>query len=191
MADNSTRSTLIFRRRPRDASRPLVTVVVPVYNEEACLEALHARLTDVLAALGEPYEILLVDDGSRDRSLEIIRRLAARDGHVGYVTFTRNFGHEAATTCGMNHARGQTVVIIDADLQDPPEIVPKMVEAWEQGARVVYGVRQTRQEGAVVTFLRRAFYRVISARFQFFDVVFIAIAVWQAWKMPAPIKLGA
>lgn len=151
MASTARRSTVAFARRTRDGSRPLMTVVVPVYNEEACIEALHARLTDVLAGLGDTYEILLVDDGSRDRSLEIIRDLAARDPHVSYVTFTRNFGHEAATTCGMHHARGQTVVIIDADLQDPPELIPEMLRKWRHGCDMIHAQRRSREGETLLT----------------------------------------
>ena len=151
MGEQSEQLSVTFPRRTRDASRPLVTVIVPVYNEEACLEALYARLSDVLSATDDSYEILLVDDGSRDRSLEIIRHLAARDPHLSYVTFTRNFGHEAATTCGMNHARGQTVVIIDADLQDPPELIHDMLRQWREGYDMIHAQRRSREGETWVT----------------------------------------
>lgn len=127
-----------------DAIRPLISVVVPVYNEEGCLLALYERLTSVLETLNGEYEIVFVDDGSRDRSLEIMRELHARDPRVGYFTFSRNFGHEAATTCGLHEAKGQTVVIIDADLQDPPEVIPEMVERWREGYDIVYAQRRSR-----------------------------------------------
>lgn len=153
-------STVTFPKRTRDASRPLMTVLVPVFNEEACLEALYARLTDVLGRIGESYEILLVDDGSRDGSLEIIRRLAARDPHVSYVTFTRNFGHEAATTCGLHHARGQTVVMIDADLQDPPELILEMLAQWREGYDMIHAQRRSREGETWLTRLTsHLFYR--------------------------------
>lgn len=121
-----------------------MTVVVPVFNEEECLDALHARLTEVLRETGDSYEILLVNDGSRDRSQSIIRRLAAEDPHVSYVAFSRNFGHEAATSCGIEHAQGQTVVLIDADLQDPPELIHDMLAAWREGYDLIHAQRRAR-----------------------------------------------
>lgn len=147
--------------RQRDPSRPLLTVVVPVYNEEACLEALYDRLSAVLQSLGRSYEILFVDDGSRDRSLEIIRRLAADDPHISYVAFSRNFGHESATTCGIEHARGQTVVLIDADLQDPPELIPQMLALWEAGYDHIHAQRDARLgESWLTKCTAHLFYRV-------------------------------
>jgi glycosyltransferase involved in cell wall biosynthesis len=161
MSDRSGSPTVAFPLRARDAARPLVTVVVPVYNEEACLDVLHARLTAVLDQVGDEYEILLVNDGSRDRSLEIIRRLAASDPHVSYMAFTRNFGHEAATTCGIRTARGQSVAVIDADLQDPPELILDMLKLWRDGYDVVHAQRRTREGETVLTRLTsHLFYRV-------------------------------
>jgi dolichol-phosphate mannosyltransferase len=134
---------------------------VPVFNEEECLPTLHRRLTTVLAQIRGDYEILFVNDGSRDRSLAIIKSLAAQDARVGYSSFSRNFGHEAATTCGLSHARGQAVVLIDADLQDPPEIILEMLDKWRDGYEIVYAQRRSR---AGESFLTRAtshlFYRV-------------------------------
>jgi glycosyltransferase involved in cell wall biosynthesis len=147
--------------RPRDPARPLISVVVPVYNEEACLEALYDRLRTVLESTGPSYEIVFVDDGSRDRSLEIIRRLAEADPHISYVAFSRNFGHEAATTCGLEHAQGQTVVLIDADLQDPPELIPQMVALWEAGYDHIHAQRSARLGESWLTKLTaHLFYRV-------------------------------
>ncbi len=147
--------------RQPDPARPLVTVVVPVYNEEACLEALYHRVSVVLESLGQPYEILFVDDGSQDRSLEIIRQLAEADPHISYVAFSRNFGHEAATTCGIQQARGQTVVLIDADLQDPPELIPQMLSLWEAGYDHIHAQRSARLGETWLTKLTaHLFYRV-------------------------------
>lgn len=155
-------ATLNFRQRQRDASRPLISIVVPVYNEEGCLSALHARLTPMLRSLTDDYEIILVNDGSQDRSLEILRQLQDDDPHVGYVSFARNFGHEAATTCGLLQARGQTVVIIDADLQDPPEVIPEMLAQWEAGYDLVYAQRRARYgESAFTRLTSHLFYRVL------------------------------
>ncbi|MFO0946815.1 MAG: glycosyltransferase family 2 protein [Planctomycetota bacterium] len=135
---------LSFTARKRDEARPLVSVVVPVFNEEECLNALYQRLTAVLEGLRDDYELVFVNDGSKDSSLHVLRSLRDRDARVGFYSFSRNFGHEAATTCGLMNARGQTVVIIDADLQDPPELIPEMVERWREGYDIVYAQRRSR-----------------------------------------------
>ncbi|MBU1672465.1 MAG: glycosyltransferase family 2 protein [Actinobacteria bacterium] len=128
----------------RDVEKILLSVVAPVYNEEENLEPLHARLTGVLEGLGCQYEVLFVDDGSTDSSLAVMRELAAGDPRVGFISFTRNFGHESATSAGLDFASGDAVVIMDADLQDPPEVIVDMVEAWRNGSDVVYGRRRQR-----------------------------------------------
>jgi len=154
---------------PLQTARPtfndaLVSVVVPAFNEQDNLESLHARLAATLRACAPRHEIIFVDDGSRDRTLEVIRKLAAADPKVKYLSFSRNFGHEPATTAGMDHARGDAVVLIDADLQDPPEIIAQMVERWKAGAQVVYAQRRTR---AGETVLKKAtsaiFYRALDS----------------------------
>jgi polyisoprenyl-phosphate glycosyltransferase len=122
-----------------------LSIVVAVYNEEAVLHELHRRLTAALQALGRTYEIILVDDGSRDRSLSIMRDLAAQDPHVKPLTFTRNFGHHIALTAGLDQAFGDVVVMMDADLQDQPEEIQKLLAKIDQGYDVVWGDRQTRQ----------------------------------------------
>ena len=142
-------------------SRPLLTVVVPVYNEEACLGVLYDRLSAVLQSLNASYEILFIDDGSWDRSLEIIRQLARKDAHISYVALSRNFGHEAATTCGIEHARGQTVVLMDADLQDPPELIAEMLALWEAGYDHIHAQRSARLGESWLTRLTaHLFYRL-------------------------------
>lgn len=139
-----------------------LSVVVPAYNEEEVLPELHRRLTGVLAALGSNYEIIFVNDGSRDNTLEIMRHLKQEDPHVGYVNLSRNFGKEIAMTAGLDVARGDAIVVIDADLQDPPELIPQLVQGWMEGFDVVYARRVSR---AGETWLKkataRAFYRVI------------------------------
>jgi dolichol-phosphate mannosyltransferase len=120
----------------------LLSVAAPVYNEEGAVEEFHRRASAALAGL--PYELILVDDGSTDRTGEIISRLAAEDPAVRVVRLSRNFGHQAAITAGLDHARGDAVVMIDADLQDPPELIAEMLERWRDGADVVYAVRRTR-----------------------------------------------
>jgi polyisoprenyl-phosphate glycosyltransferase len=144
------------------ASRPTLSIVVPVFDEAGCLDELHRRVTEVCSALVDSWELVLVDDGSRDGSAEVIDRLAAVDECVHALHFTRNFGHQTAVTAGLDHARGDAVIIMDADLQDPPEVIPELVSAWRGGARIVSAVRTSR-EGE--TRFKRAtaslFYRVL------------------------------
>jgi glycosyltransferase involved in cell wall biosynthesis len=132
------------------APLPSVTVVIPIYNEEAVLPELLARLTKLFD--GNPavsWDALLVDDGSRDRSAALVREQAARDPRFGLIEFSRNFGFQAALAAGLAHARGEAVVTMDADLQDPPEIIPALVAQWRAGSEVVLAVRRTRQETGV------------------------------------------
>lgn len=126
------------------ATAPTLSVVLPVYNEEALLPELHQRLVATLAALALPYEILYVDDGSSDRSLEVLAALARADPRVGVIGLSRNFGHQMALTAGLDHARGDAVVLMDSDLQDPPELVPELVARWREGLDVVYAQRRAR-----------------------------------------------
>lgn len=124
---------------------PTLSVVVPAYNEEAVLEAFHGRLARVLDGLGEPAEVVYVDDGSRDRTRPILHGLQAQDPRVGVVALSRNFGKEVALTAGLHHAKGQAVIVIDADLQDPPELIPALIAPWrERGVDVVYAQRVAR-----------------------------------------------
>lgn len=146
----------------RQIDRPTYSVVAPVYNEEQLLPEFYRRVVAVLEALQEPFEIVLVNDGSRDRSLEIMHRLHEEDPRVKVVNFSKNFGHQIAITAGMDYARGQAVVVIDSDLQDPPEVIARMIDEWKKGFQVVYAVR-TEREGE--TYFKRAtasmFYRLI------------------------------
>jgi glycosyltransferase involved in cell wall biosynthesis len=141
---------------------PTVSVVVPLFNEEDVVGRFHARLVPVMDALGCAWEVVYVDDGSRDGSRAALDGLAAGDGRVGIVGLSRNFGKEAAMTAGLDHARGQSVVVIDVDLQDPPEVIPELVAGWREGYDVVYAQRTVR-EGE--TWLKRAtakaFYRIM------------------------------
>ena len=115
----------------------MLSVVVPVFNEEATLPELHRRLADVLAGLG-PYEVVLVDDGSTDASWAVLQSLGDSDPQLCLLRLSRNFGHQAAISAGLATARGDAVVTMDADLQDPPELIPKLVERWREGYEVVY-----------------------------------------------------
>ena len=130
-----------------------LSVVIPVYDEEANLPVLHERLTKVLAATEPQYEIVFVDDGSHDRSVEVMRGLAAGDAHVVVVELSRNFGHQVAISAGLDYARGEAVIIMDADLQDPPEVLPQFIAKWREGHDVVYAIRAQRKEGLVQTHL--------------------------------------
>jgi glycosyltransferase involved in cell wall biosynthesis len=139
------------------------SIVVPVYNEIEILEELYRRVAKVMDELGEACEFILVDDGSSDGSTEKILELEGRDDRVRPVIFARNFGHQIAITAGLDYSHGQAVVIMDADLQDPPEVIPKLIERWQDGYEVVYAVR-TEREGE--TWFKRVtaalFYRLIN-----------------------------
>ena len=124
---------------------PLISVVVPCYDEEEVLSETHTRLTRALESIVGDHEILYVDDGSRDATGSILRSLAAADPRVRVLVLSRNFGHQLAITAGLDHARGDAVVVIDADLQDPPEAIPAMVAKWREGNEVVYGTRTDRR----------------------------------------------
>jgi polyisoprenyl-phosphate glycosyltransferase len=139
-----------------------LSVVVPMYNEEEVIETTYRRLTSVLETIGETYELVLVNDGSRDRTAEIVRSLCASDPRVKLVDFSRNFGHQIAVTAGMDYASGRAVVLIDADLQDPPELIPEMVARWREGYDVVYGKRTVRKgETWFKKVTAAAFYRLL------------------------------
>lgn len=141
----------------------LISVVIPIYNEEAIIPELHRRLSSVMAAMPETYELVFVNDGSRDRSVELLRDLAGRDPHSRLVNLSRNFGHQIAITAGMDLAQGDAVVIIDADLQDPPEVIPELAAKWREGFDVVYAVREQRQGESLFKRVTAAgFYRLIS-----------------------------
>ena len=128
----------------------LISIVVPVYNESEVIGTFYDRATEAFARLeGLDYELVFVDDGSRDDSYQKLSMFAATDPHVCVLKFSRNFGHQIAITAGIDYARGDCVAVIDADLQDPPEVVSAMIDKWRQGFDVVYGVRAEREgEGA-------------------------------------------
>ncbi|MCA9928892.1 MAG: glycosyltransferase family 2 protein, partial [Anaerolineales bacterium] len=143
--------------------KPVYSIVAPVHNEEAVLHELYRRISEVMAQAGEPWELVLVDDGSRDRSAEVIAELHDNDPRVRGIILSRNFTFQIAVTAGLEHASGDAVVLIDADLQDPPEVVLEMIQKWKEGYEVVYGVRSSR-DGE--TWFKRvtasAFYRIIN-----------------------------
>jgi glycosyltransferase involved in cell wall biosynthesis len=143
-------------------SRQILSVVVPVFNEQEVLPEFHKRTTAVLGALSVDWEIVYVNDGSRDRTLEVLEGIQREDQHAAVVDLSRNFGKEIALTAGLDYARGDAVVVIDADLQDPPELIPDLVQGWHEGYDVVYAKR-TRRDGE--TFMKKLtahlFYRLI------------------------------
>ena len=142
-----------------------LSIVVPCFNEEACLVELHQRLSAAAQiAVGEDHELVLVNDGSRDASWPAMQRMAAADPHVVAINLSRNHGHQLALTAGLDLCRGQTILIIDADLQDPPELLPAMLAAMrDQQADVVYGVRKSRSgETAFKRATAHGFYRLLS-----------------------------
>lgn len=124
--------------------KPTLSIIAPIYNEEAVIDELYKRLTPILEEMGPNFEVIMVNDGSKDRSLELMIKLAERDARYKIINFSRNFGHQVAITAGMDYATGDAVVIIDADLQDPPEVIPQLVAKWRSGYDIVYAVREKR-----------------------------------------------
>lgn len=139
-----------------------ISTVIPVYNEEGNLAAIHQRLTQVMQGLGTDYELLFVNDGSRDRSLSILKGLSEADPHVGYIDLSRNFGHQIAVSAGLDHVTGDRIVIIDCDLQDPPELIVEMLQKMDEGNDVVYAQRRNREgESAMKLWTASLFYRLL------------------------------
>lgn len=138
------------------------SIIAPIFNEKENLPELHRRVTEVMSSTGESWELILVDDGSSDSSSDIIRDLAKKDSHVRPVIFARNFGHQVAVTAGLDYSRGDAVVIIDADLQDPPELILEMSKKWKEGNEVVFAVRAEREgESWFKLWTASLFYRII------------------------------
>jgi dolichol-phosphate mannosyltransferase len=155
-------TTLPHERALRPSARPIYSVVAPVYNEQALLPEFYQRVAAAMDQLGEPWELVLVNDGSRDQSPQIMRELNERDERVKVLNFSRNFGHQLAITAGIDYARGKAVVVIDSDLQDPPEVILKLIEQWKAGFQVVFAVRTEREgETAFKKATASAFYRII------------------------------
>lgn len=142
-----------------------VSVVIPMYYEEAVAEECYNRVTKVLKNIKNyEYEIIFVNDGSKDKTLEILENIARKDSNVKILSFSRNFGHQAAVTAGIKYVTGDAIVIIDADLQDPPELIPEMLKLWEQGNEVIYGKRKTRKgESKFKLLTAKMFYKTLNA----------------------------
>lgn len=139
-----------------------ISIIVPVYNEQANIDPLTDRLLRVMTGIGTPFEILFVDDGSSDNSLNILKRRSSQDARIRYISFSRNFGHEVASTAGMDSCVGDAAVLIDADLQDPPEVIPLLINKWKEGYDVVYAKRAVRPgEGLKKRVGAWLFYRIL------------------------------
>jgi glycosyltransferase involved in cell wall biosynthesis len=142
----------------------MISLVVPVYNEQEIISLLHEAVANTMNQLGEPWEVVYVNDGSKDSSLDLLREVQSQDSHVVVVDLSRNWGHMGALSAGLQTAHGDAVVLMDADLQDPPEVIPEFVAAWREGAQVVTAVRRSREEGRkALAVLFPLFYRVLGA----------------------------
>ena len=144
------------------AKSPKISIIAPIFNEAENIPELYRRISEVLDSTGELWEIVMIDDGSTDGSTELIREYRDRDPRVVPVIFARNFGHQIAVTAGLDYARGDAVVIIDSDLQDPPEVILDMIEKWQEGYEVIFAVRTEREgESWFKEFTASLFYRLI------------------------------
>lgn len=142
-----------------------VSLVIPMYYEEEVAEECYNRVTKVLSSLSNyEYEIVFINDGSKDKTLEILENIAQNDSHIKVISFARNFGHQCAVTAGLQYVTGDAIVIIDADLQDPPELIPDMLKMWEDGNEVIYGKRKTREgESKFKLLTAKMFYQTLNA----------------------------
>jgi len=144
------------------ASKPTYTIIAPIYNEIDNIQTLYQRVSEVMDSTGEPWEFVMVDDGSSDGSTDAILKLKRKDGKIVPVIFARNFGHQIAVTAGLDYSQGKAVTIIDADLQDPPEVILDLIEKWKEGYEVVYATRSKREgESWFKLVTASAFYRII------------------------------
>jgi len=152
---------LIFIYQTMD-SKYKYSIVAPVCNEEETIKEFYKRLTSIMDSLHDNYEIILVNDGSTDKSLEIMKELQSQDKRIKIINFSRNFGHQIAITAGTDYSSGDAVIIIDSDLQDPPEVIPRFIEKWEEGIEIVYGVRESAEGISIFKKLTsKIFYRTL------------------------------
>lgn len=142
--------------------KPVFSIIAPIYNEKGCFDELYRRVSEVMDTTGEEWEFVMVDDGSSDGSTDMIRELAKKEKRVRPVIFARNFGHQIAVTAGLDYCRGDAAIIIDADLQDPPEVILELIAKWREGYQVVYAVRSEREgETWFKKTTASAFYKII------------------------------
>ena len=146
---------------PLAQTPPTLSIVIPVCNEQENIQELYRRLVIALDAVEPSYEIIFIDDGSRDHSLELLAGIARQDARVTVISFARNFGHQAAISAGLDQARGNAVIVMDADLQDPPEALAQFIAKWREGHDVVYAIRAQRKEGWFKRASYAAFYRLL------------------------------
>lgn len=139
----------------------MISLITPIYNEEEIIPRLHEEVCAAFGSIGLPWEVVYVDDGSRDASLSLLLELQRRDPHVVVAELSRNWGHEPAVTAGLSIARGDAVVMMDGDLQDPPKVIPALVDAWKNGAEVVIAERRSRVETGIRKHLFPLFYRLL------------------------------
>jgi dolichol-phosphate mannosyltransferase len=143
---------------------PEFSIIIPIYNEQENIHKLYDRLKSVMSGMNVSHEFVFVNDGSRDRSMILIKELAAKDNSVHYINLSRNFGHQIAVTAGIDHVRGNAIVIIDADLQDPPELIAEMYAKMKEGFEVVYAKRKSRKgESALKKLTAKWFYRILAS----------------------------
>lgn len=143
-------------------NNPRYSIIAPIYNEEGNIDKLYERISKVMDSTGDSWELVTINDGSRDRSVDLLEELTRKDSRVKVINFARNFGHQTAVTAGMHYASGDAIVIIDADLQDPPELILDMIERWKAGYQVVYAVREARKgESWFKLLTAKVFYRLI------------------------------
>jgi len=148
----------------REQVRPTFSLIVPIWNEEEVIPELYRRVLDVMEQVGDPWELILVNDGSRDRSLPMLLELHEQDPRVRVIDFSRNYGHQIAITAGYDFADGDAVIVMDADLQDPPSVILEMIERWREGYEVAYAVRTSRAgETKFKLWTASLFYRLLSA----------------------------
>lgn len=142
-----------------------ISIIIPMYYEQEVAEVCYQRITQVLKNIPNyTYEIICINDGSKDKTLEILETLSKTDKNLKIISFSRNFGHQAAVTAGLKHVTGDAIVIIDADMQDPPELIPQMLELWEQGNEVIYGKRKARKGESVFKLMSaKVFYKTLNA----------------------------
>ncbi|MGE0821064.1 MAG: glycosyltransferase family 2 protein [Candidatus Binatia bacterium] len=155
---SSNRSAIV---PPVNEPQPDLSVVIPIYNEAENIKSLYEHLLSVLTSVELTYEIIFVDDGSRDNSLDLLHDLTGKDPRILIIELARNFGHQVAISAGLDSARGTAVVVMDADLQDPPELLPQFVTKWQEGYQVVYAVREKRKEGWCKRTAYTTFYRLL------------------------------
>ena len=142
----------------------MISIVTPVYNEEGNVVFFHEEITKVMKTTGMDYELIYVNDGSKDRTDELIRELAEKDSHVRAITFARNFGHQTAITCGMDFARGDAVITMDGDMQHPPELIPLLLEKWKDGYDIVQTIRtSTEDSGFIKKITSAGYYKIINS----------------------------